>query len=976
MKRHFFLLLPLVLCAVRADVPDYVRTFWEANYDVLNEKIATFDSLQSVERDIHEATLTPHAHPMAHILDADRNPYDIVVRRTEALIEHLKLMPGGTDLAAIESEFQGLKGRSGSKEDYLEVCALRRRVALMNPLLDFDEILYVEAYGGCNIIQCNAVCNKREAGGGLFTVSGFKTGDPVVKDILADSRFENGVFEGRTVGDVVASDGGRFHSPDVSFDATKIVFAFGAEDPNRGDSCFFKLFSVNADGSRLRQLTFEDPEARYPRGNDYHPCWLPNGRIAFISERVGGFVRCHGGGFAEQLRGNLFSMKEDGSDVVRLSFHETDDLFPSVDNNGRIVYTRWDYVDRDFNAAHHIWYCDPDGCDPRAPHGNYAYPHFSRFNATDEEFRPVVHGRRYNTSGPYYRDTYFRNRPWSEQCIRAVPGSHKYVAVASGHHTRPIGDLVLIDTYIEDDNGMAQIQRVTNPDFNFFMDQGDQFPSVWNVNHVDQYHYLTTPWPLSEEFFIAPVGSGKNVKEVLLVDAFGNRVALFAGKDLPARHTVPLRPRPTPPVIPTKTFQGERSGLPEHKRAVISIQNVYVADIPFPEGTNITRLRVVQAIPRPEQFPNKREPYIGWCHGQLNRMSLGTVPVESDGSAYFEAPVGKEIYFQVLDERGIAVQSMRSGTYVHKGEHLSCVGCHENKWETPPSMEGTPLAFQRDPSPLTPDPQGSCPLTFARLAAPVLHNTCDPCHASATTGDPPRFNIPATQAGTCSNLGDFSCGVLYHKLVKDYNLHEICYSGGKGRHGGTEGFRSKPGGIGTLGSDLGTILMADKHRQRVSEGHLSKEDLYRITTWLDLTAPEFSAHYDLEKQRAGVVVWPMIDVDPENPTGVESDRPSRGTTTVLRELRDRGYPTSEMVHSGFTMSIRGLRAVVVNPRKEQVRMSLFNAAGQIVGTRIMSGSQARILIDFSGMVDGSGLYYVRIASGTYSETRRAVFYRQ
>ena len=55
----------------------------------------------------------------------------------------------------------------------------------------------------------------------------------------------------------------------------------------------------------------------------------------------------------------MHSMEADGSDIIRLSHHETHEWHPSVTNDGMIVYTRWDYVDRDTNIAHHIWTCFP-----------------------------------------------------------------------------------------------------------------------------------------------------------------------------------------------------------------------------------------------------------------------------------------------------------------------------------------------------------------------------------------------------------------------------------------------------------------------------------------------------------------------------------------------------------------------------------------------------------------------------------------
>ena len=140
--------------------------------------------------------------------------------------------------------------------------------------------------------------------------------------------------------------------------------------------------------------------------------------------------------------------------------------------------------------------------------------------------------------------------------------------------------------------------------------------------------------------------------------------------------------------IPTATFQGERENSAEHHRATISVMNVYKSDFTWPDDTRITDLRIIQVFPKPWNSPLANNPRIGYSDSPNVRMVLGTVPVEEDGSAYFEAPVEKEIYFQALDERGMAVQSMRSGTYVHPGEQLSCLGCHEDKWEAVPPMGG------------------------------------------------------------------------------------------------------------------------------------------------------------------------------------------------------------------------------------------------------------------------------------------------
>ena len=155
---------------------------------------------------------------------------------------------------------------------------------------------------------------------------------------------------------------------------------------------------MNVDGSGLEQIT----DGTW---NDFDPCWLPNGRLAFISERRGGYLRC---GRACPLY-TLYDMRPDGSEINCLSFHDSNEWNPSVAHDGRIVWTRWDYVDRHGCIAHMPWMLTLDGRDPRPLHGNYA-PR--------------------------------QSRPDMELGVRAIPGSPKYVGVAAPHHGQAFGSLV------------------------------------------------------------------------------------------------------------------------------------------------------------------------------------------------------------------------------------------------------------------------------------------------------------------------------------------------------------------------------------------------------------------------------------------------------------------------------------------------------------------------------------------------------
>ena len=646
-------------------------------------------------------------------------------------------------------------------------------------------------------------------GGGLYLVRDFQSGNPAIVDVLKDSVVEIGPSKGEKL------LGGAFASPELSCDGKEILFAYARPAYANKKRVWeyteensFHVFKVNVDGSHLVQLTQGNQ-------NDFDPCYLPNGRIVFISTRSDSrgkgwfYPRCFIGRTPIQFF--LHSMQTDGSDIIPLSYHETDEWQPSVNNDGMIVYTRWDYVDRNSNAAQHLWTCYPDGRDPRSPHGNYVHP-FTTIEGSN--FGPGV----------------FTTRPCCEWHIRAIPrsagysGSSKYVATAGPHHGEPFGALVLIDTAIKDDGLMSQVKRITP----------NRFPES-EVNAKKSWDY-GTPWPLSEDFYLVNYWDG-----LYLLDKFGNHelICKASNKALRPVEPIPLRARPEPPVIPTRTWQGRRaaSGAP---KATIAVMNVYDGDLPWPEGTKLKELRIIQYFPKSTQ--KIFHPTIGYAEQSLARIVLGTVPIEEDGSVYFEAPVGKAISFQLLDEQGIAVQAMRSATYVHPGERLTCVGCHESKWKSP--AINTPIARRHPPSKIKPEVGGLEPLNFHRLVKPVVQQKCAICHKEKGKGP------------------DMS-----YKSLKPYAFYLVGGKPSSGhwltipRHGGS---RSVPGKHGAYGAPLLKYLYKSHY-----DVELTKEERRRITMWLDCNSNELGAYHDEEAQRRGEIVWPVFDVDPSNPLGVE-----------------------------------------------------------------------------------------------------------
>jgi len=217
------------------------------------------------------------------------------------------------------------------------------------------------------------------------------------------------------------------------------------------------------------------------------------------------------------------------------------------------------------------------------------------------------------------------------------------------------------------------------------------------------------------------------------------------------------------------------------------------------------------------------------------RHVLGTAPVEKDGSAQFNVPAHREIFFQALDEHGLALQSMRSGTYLREGERLTCQGCHDPRHRAPSTRSAPPLALRRPPSVLVPDVDGSNPFSYPRLVQPVLDARCVNCHQEHRDKAPNLAREPIRQKWYAS----------YHSLAPKFAF--VSYG---------ENYRTTPGRFGARASKLYEMLSRGHH-----EVKLSNEELHRITLWLDCCSMFYGVYEkeNGEKQLAGQVVRPTLD---------------------------------------------------------------------------------------------------------------------
>ncbi|MDP6544344.1 MAG: hypothetical protein QGH60_10155 [Phycisphaerae bacterium] len=762
----------------------------------------------------------------ALILTGDKDPLDVVLRRTNALIQHFKRdrkLPAAT-IASFEKKFKALAAKAAvvavaksdaRRELFDQVCGLRRQIAFANPLVNFDSIIcMLEPLVRHRIVEGGRPFGYKP-GGGLIVVSGFKSKLTVSK-LLTDVPVSSGPWKGKKLTK-------KFAGLELDYDAKQILFTATT------DNDLWRIFKYNLASKKLDQLTSGGDD-------DFDPCFLPSGRIAFVSTRVGGIGRCLLR--TQSLTYTLYSMEADGSDLIPLSYHETNEWQPSINNRGLIVYTRWDYLDRDWSTAHHHWQCYPDGTDPRSYHGNYPLPH----SAMPADVKPGQYGKKDKRliHGRYLR-------PDVEISYRAIPGTaSKYTAAAVGHHRGFSGSLVMVDTNIPDDSKMSQVKRIT---------------PLYLFPEVERGATLTygTPWPLSEDFYLCNFKTG-----LYLLDRYGNREVIYDPRGaFLVRDPFPLRPRTRPPVLPVKTWDGKRSALADHRRATISIMNVYEGDMPLPKGTKAKWLRIVQVIPQLLTRINRaKTKLISYADESVGRIPLGVVPIEADGSVFCEAPVGKPIYFQLLDEKGFAVQSMRSVTYVHPGEQMRCIGCHEDKWKSPAGT-ARPIALRREPSKIVQEVKsGAVPFNFLRLVKrPVFDKKCVACHKKHKDKKAPDMSYASLAR---PDLLFTLHGTHFQFRGGDQCLHCL----------GIGGSRTTPGRFGAQASGFMASLKKDYHK-KVS---LTTDELRRITLWLDLNANEICWISDdaaiVEAQKRGEIVWPPKKfVDPENVTAVETSRP-------------------------------------------------------------------------------------------------------
>ena len=703
---------------------------------------------------------------------------------------------------------------------WMDAHQLRREIVLSNPLFaDVGPILFtkhIPSVMSHQLTQCYGYTAR--PGGGLFVLK--QPGHSMAIRNITPPSLPSGNFMQTDISPTLP--GG------VSDDAfsRRILFAFVASEtspdawrvPESVMSRRYHIYEMEADGSGMRQLTDGDFD-------DFSPLYTPDpdgSRITFISTRRGGFHRCGGGPCYVYT---LAQMDRDGGNVEVKSFHETNEWDPAVLDNGRIVYTRWDYVDRNAVFYQNLWSTRPDGTDTRIFFGNNTF----------------------NPAGI-----------WQSQ---AVPGSAKVMAIAGPHHALSAGSVILVDPSRGVD-GPEPIERLT-PDALFPeteeplavsvmpppMTEFDSPPLGWwdgsrppgpvqRVTFTPEEqrrwpgHCYTTPWPLSEVFFIVSYSydrlrgeAGPNIPNmfgIFFADRFGNRELVYRDPMITSQWAKPLN-RGAREIFENPPASSLDAVLAAENHGTLFMRNVYESwpQMPnAPDADPITRLRIVQVLPK--TTPNANQPMVGAAFASPGKQVLGTVPVEADGSAYFMLPAGIPVSFVALNSRGRAAQVMRSVHYVQPGETGSCIGCHESRTAAPDMVSGPggTLAERHPPSPITSGPDGSKPFSYPILVQPVLDAKCVKCHCTDPQSDTDFTNPGGGVILTGEPDGAFTRSYNALAGLGAYSAWEM--PGGNGEP------LSIPGRFASGGSPLVKLLDIGHH-----DVQLTNDEWERLCTWLD-----------------------------------------------------------------------------------------------------------------------------------------------
>ena len=569
------------------------------------------------------------------------------LKRLETLrAEHDRLPPDAkpAQYTALEERFEALKDEA----------------LLANPLLDFEKLLLIRRRADSLGLPLNYHGNPDIAPTGY---------DNTLVTLPMPRLQPTGQLK-----TVYIPEGDRFIGDvDLHYDADRLLLSTPDANGRWG------VAELHLDSGELTRLPLIDE----PDVHNYDACYLPDGRIVFASTAPFIGVPCVGG---RSKVTNLY-LRESDDRIRRLTNDQDHNWCPTVLNNGRILYQRWEYADIAHAFTRLLFHANPDGS----------------------------HQMEYYGSNSYWPTATFFARPVPDHPT-------KIVAIIGGHHEAPRqGELVIFDPARGRHEASGAVQRI--PGFGKKVE-----PVILDGLIARSWPRFLHPYPLSEKYFLVSCKPTKtSLWGVYLVDVFDNFVLLHEEPGRAMLEPVPLRKTPRQPSV-ADTVE------PDQKEASVLLMDVYSGTglRGVPRGA-VKSLRLIGYEFTFHDFGC--EPYrVGFDGPWDVKRILGTVPVEPDGSAHFRVPAYTPVAVQPLDADGKALALMRSWFTAMPGEVVSCVGCHERQNSVPP-FQSTPLAVLREPSAVKPwygPPRG---FSFVREVQPVLDAYCVGCHHGRPLND-------------------------------------------------------------------------------------------------------------------------------------------------------------------------------------------------------------------------------------------------
>ncbi len=622
--------------------------------------LSAIEARQMLERDwLHQAG----SKPTPELIQQE-------IRWTRELVERIgvtfrKKVDFTKELTDLERIAQQAGSLTAPDQDvYLKVREVKRAVMFKNPAVDFDKVLFVDMpfpqgsewpHETRHRLGYMAVPGAR-----LLTLEGLRP-DGKLTQLMPQAPLH-----------------GSFWRPDLSWDARKVLFCF---KPHNEKS--FHLYEISVDGSGLTQIT-DGPF------DDFDPIYLPDERhVVFSTTRGHTYVRC----MPPTSAFVLARCERDGSNLYLISANNEPDYLPSIMEDGRIIYTRWEYTDKPLWRAEKLWTVNPDGTQVLMYWGNQSV--------------------------------------WPDlmKDARNIPGSRRVMFTGSAHHNWFSGSVGIIDPDqgFNFPLGLTKVTAdVTWPECG----NGPVDPVESPRYHASgSYEAYYSPYPLSEQDFI--VSANRGGKFVLyLMDVDGNRELICEGTHH-VLHAMPLKPRTRPPVIADRVAWPALAEREHPKEGVIFSTSVYQGAPPELRG-KAKYLRIFSIDAKTYTYWYKRPyistgPVVSAVQSEGVKRLLGTVPVEADGSVSFRAPASIPLHFQLLDEQQRALHTMRSFVSVMPGEQRGCLGCHESGSRVAESR-GAAIALTKAPCKITPPPWSDDTVSYPRYVQPVLDKYCGKCH--------------------------------------------------------------------------------------------------------------------------------------------------------------------------------------------------------------------------------------------------------